>query len=516
MKSKLLLIAYRAFGDWVFTTPILPFLFEKYDVYLDCNLKVYSLVYDDPRFKEIIVFNDSEFLTRINSDPEFDKDKFIQSRLQELYDRIQPDKIIDLSMSLENRCIASREQEIFRASLKERQNVFSKYDYYEEIFKHSGLEVPKYFKLDTMYFSPKQIQVVESWRKKHTSDFLVMVPLLGSCMQKFYPDIYDVILHIINKYHNSHVYLIGEHGIYEGGIDHDRVHDLTGKISIKQTFLMTKYADYVLGPETGVVVAAGMFGTHKTMLCNTVKVSQVCGKHKNDHSLQSNWFCSPCHKGIYIEEDCDAIKYLEGVPYSGCVHGFKKEDILTIVDEVYNKTNIYNKDYIERYIERANTSLGRTIYKARWDLIEKYCHGNLKLLDYGCASGAFHKSSRNGFVTSGYDVNPLSQYHKLPEGKVDILTMWDVIEHLHDPSEPIRKFNPEYLFITTPNLHRGVDFPTWKHNRPQEHLHYFDEDSLGRLVEQEGYEVLEFNYIEGAIRDPEKDLDIVTVVARKR
>lgn len=278
---------------------------------------------------------------------------------------------------------------------------------------------------------------------------------------------------------------------------------------------MMKYADYAFGPETGLMVAAGMWGTPKTMLCNTTAIHQTCSMHKNDRSLQSSAPCSPCHKGIYTEEDCEDVRYVEGIPYSGCVHGFGFDEICGIIKDVYEQKNIYNADYFNRYVERAYSELGRKIYASRWDLIEKHCHGNLRLLDYGCASGAFHKASRNGFITDGYDINPNSPYHKTPEGKVDILTLWDVIEHLHDPAEPLKKHAPEYVFISTPNLHEGVEFDTWKHNRPGEHLHYFTLQSLSALLQDNGYKVIDHNYDEGAIRDTEKPKDIITVAAVK-
>jgi hypothetical protein len=514
-KPKLLLIAYRAFGDWVYTIPVLPFLFEEYDVHLECNNKVYALAYDDPRFHGISLFNDTKFISKSFADKDFDSQKVMQDHLQEVYDEIKPDRVIDLAGSLERGCIASREQPEFFNTQSERHEIFGKRDYYDSIFKHCGLKVPSEYRLDMMYFSEQQEEIVKRWKNNHISDFLIIVPPLGTCMQKFYPNMTDLILEIVDIYHNAHVYLMGEAGITEGSMIHDRIHDMTGKLSIKQSFLMTKYADYVLGPETGLLVSAGMFGTHKTMLCNTVSVGQVCGKHKNDHSLQSNHFCSPCHKGIYEERDCDDVQYIESIPYSGCVHGWEYDDILNIVKEVYEQRNIYNHEYYSRYVKRAESDIGKMIYKKRWEMIEKYCHGNMKLLDYGCASGAFHRSSKNGFTTSGYDINPNSQYHKVYDGEVDILTMWDVIEHLHDPMAPIKKHNPKYVFLCTPNKHEGVDLASWKHYRPNEHLHYFNNESLRDMLEKQGYRVLEHNHDEGHLRDADKPIDIISMAAVK-
>lgn len=515
-KPKLLLIAYRAFGDWFYTVPVLPFLFEKYEVHLECNRKVYSLAYDDERFCGITAFDDTAYLKQVMGNENFDKDKHLQEHLQRVYDEVKPDKVIDLSFSHENNTIASRGQEEFLAPIEERRVRFGNKDYYEAVFKHIGMEMPEKFDLATMYWTPEQIGYGERWRNRHISDFLVVVPIMGSCMQKFYPYMNDVITHIVDTYHNAHVYIMGEAGITEGSFCHDRVYDMTGKLSIKQSVLMTKYADYVIGPETGLVVAAGMWGTHKTMLCNTVSVKQVCGKHDNDHSLQSLINCSPCHRGIYTEEDCENIRYSEGIPYSECVNWFKLKTIFDIVKDVYETQNIYNGEYFDKYVALGESELGGEIYKSRWEMIEKHCHGDKKLLDYGCASGAFISSARNGFIVSGYDINPHSPYHEKPEDSVvDILTMWDVVEHLNDPQEPIRRYSPDYVFLSTPNLHDNVDFDSWKHNRPGEHLHYFNETSLTEMLNDLGYKILDMNFVEGKLRSPERAKDIISVAAVK-
>lgn len=516
-KQKLLLIAYRAFGDWLYSIPILPFLFKEYEVYLECNKKVYSLAYDDPRFAGISVFNDTLFLNKALSDSSFDKDVALSDHMAAVMDRVKPDRVIDLSFSHESKTIASNHQKEFSMPVADRQAIYGNKDYYEAVFKHVGIDMPDDLKLDTMYYSESQHGFGERWRKLHTSDFLVMIPLLGSCMQKVYLEADAAAQHIVDKYHNAHVYLMGEEGILEVKPEHERIHDITGRLSIKQSMLMLKYADYVIGPETGLLVAAGMWGTPKTMLCNTINVKQCNGRHENDYSLQSSWVCSPCHKGIYVEADCDDVAYADDTPYSACVGGYKQEDIYAIIDEVYNKKNIYNKDYLNKYVTISQTELGAKIYEQRWDLIRNHCLDAQTLIDYGCASGAFIQSEGSFLDTQGYDVNPYSPYHQHPEPKsYDILTLWDVIEHLHEPEAPILKYAPEYIFISTPNLHENVVFDEWKHNRPGEHLHYFDEISLVKFLDTHGYKVLETNFGEGQLRDPEKPKDIITMVAKKK
>lgn len=175
---------------------------------------------------------------------------------------------------------------------------------------------------------------------------------------------------------------------------------------------------------------------------------------------------------------------------------------------------LYNEEYLQEYEQRANSDIGRAIYKSRWRLVEKYCHRGT-LLDYGCGSGAFHKSSENGFDAYGYDINPYSGFDIVPPDKVDILTMWDVIEHLPNPTGPLTKLSPEYVFICTPNIDNADEVTSWKHFKPGEHIHYFNLKSLTAILACAGYEVVEHNFEEGSLRDPNNEDAILTVVARK-
>ena len=55
----------------------------------------------------------------------------------------------------------------------------------------------------------------------------------------------------------------------------------------------------------------------------------------------------------------------------------------------------------------------------------------------------------------------------------------------------------------------------WKHYKPHEHLYYFYLTSITNELNEIGYKVLEHNFIEGSIRNPESPEDIITVVARR-
>jgi len=512
MKKKLLVLGYRAYGDWIYSLPAIMSLRDKYDLYIETNSKGFELLHDDPRIKSLSIWDMSKFSME-------DWDRIVKERKEKLIAEIKPDRVIDLHKTIENSCIAESNQEEFDLPLEERRKLFGSKNFYENVFDACCVFMPDNFNKEGVYFSEENEAWGHRWRMKHENEFIVIVPIAGSCAHKVYPAMKQLTLKIVERYPNARIFLVGDATVKEAQWKHERIHGTAGELSMKQVIMMTKYADYVIGGETGVLVAAGMWGTPKTMLCTASSVYQCCKHHDNDYSLQSNAACSPCHKAIYGITDCDDIQFsgLDRVPYPKCVTGFGVEGLMGIVEKVYNKKNIYNKDYYDRFVERASSKIGEEIYLSRWDLIEKYCHGDMSLLDYGCASGAFHKSSRNGFKCDGFDVNPYSGFNKLPDECPDILTMWDVIEHLTDPIEELRKFPSKYLFISTPNVGavKG-DIKKWRHYRPGEHLHYFDIHSLRESMNELGYDILEHNFSEGQIRNPNEPNDIITIVAERR
>lgn len=182
--------------------------------------------------------------------------------------------------------------------------------------------------------------------------------------------------------------------------------------------------------------------------------------------------------------------------------------------------SIYGKEYAEKYKHLASTALGNAIYFARWALIKRFVSSGV-LLDFGCGPGAFVERAKYAtdlgrFQVHQYDINPTCGFTELPKEPVDVLTMWDSIEHVPNYYGLIQQINPQWLFITTPNLESVVKpIGDWKHYRRREHIYYFDRHSLGVILEDLGYKILEFNYDEGKLRDPEHPDAILTVVARK-
>ena len=139
-----------------------------------------------------------------------------------------------------------------------------------------------------------------------------------------------------------------------------------------------------------------------------------------------------------------------------------------------------------------------------------------RLLDFGAAAGFFiEQASQNGWHAEGVEINDrMVRYGRevlgckisntdlprlLANGvRFDIVTMWEVIEHLPDPRETLQDIhellNPGgYIALTTPDSGSliakvlGRRWLGWQ--KVPEHLFFFDARNLKRLLFDCGFEI---------------------------
>jgi SAM-dependent methyltransferase len=142
------------------------------------------------------------------------------------------------------------------------------------------------------------------------------------------------------------------------------------------------------------------------------------------------------------------------------------------------------------------------------------------VLDVGCSAGLFLKRARDaGFAVSGLEMSPRSvEYARstlalnvhqgaiedavFADASFDIITLFDVIEHLADPyaaaKHLARWLKPGgILLMSTPNIDglfprvsylpsKALDY--WPHPEPPHHLFQFSEKTLADLARQAGLE----------------------------
>ena len=154
-------------------------------------------------------------------------------------------------------------------------------------------------------------------------------------------------------------------------------------------------------------------------------------------------------------------------------------------------------------------------YNSMMPAIEKYCRPPGRVLDVGCYLGVFLDVARaRGWQTAGVEpsawaaertrqrghqiVNaPLRLSNLLPES-FELVTLWDVIEHLHDPLGQLREIyglvTPGGIFalttMDTGSLYAKMCGRRWPWYMRM-HLYYFTRGTLARMLHDAGFEVLE-------------------------
>lgn len=328
-KPKLLLIGYRAYGDWIYTAPVLPLLFDKYDVYAEMNFKGEELFGDDPRFKEKNYF----YFETVK--PE-EVNTIGDQREKDLIERIKPDKVINLNGTLELTCIARREQSEFFRPVGDRRVIFGGNGFYDAVFNRCELEVPNPLNLEGLYFQPDHIRWAQEWSWKNEGKFVIMLCMNGSSIHKKFWNWQNVVEALLDRYPEALIYLMGDDAKVVGDFKHDRVRPaFFPTLNFKQCVLMTKYVDVVIGPETGIMVAAGMHGTPKIMACSASSVWQTTQYQRNDFSFQLPVACSPCHLSVFEPEDCENIVEVENRKTPACVKFLPADLIIERCDYVY-------------------------------------------------------------------------------------------------------------------------------------------------------------------------------------
>jgi 2-polyprenyl-3-methyl-5-hydroxy-6-metoxy-1,4-benzoquinol methylase len=155
----------------------------------------------------------------------------------------------------------------------------------------------------------------------------------------------------------------------------------------------------------------------------------------------------------------------------------------------------------------ARTKQGVLNFPASWSV-----------LDVGSGSGRFLLRMRAlGWKTYGVELDPeAAQISRslglgvvtgdllsvsLPAPPFDVITMWEVIEHLPQPLDTLRRrrqliASDGFIILSTPNARSWVAwlFPRWWNDIPR-HLVAYSTPTLSSLLRQSGFEVYQVDYV---------------------
>ncbi len=191
--------------------------------------------------------------------------------------------------------------------------------------------------------------------------------------------------------------------------------------------------------------------------------------------------------------------------------------------------DVYNEDYwrsdspkTKGYADYASESeLYLKTFRRRTRLVRQYLPAKARILDVGCAAGFFLRVMReHGHDVRGVELSQaiaqeairdlgedrvwVGTLDSVPEdregyakGSFDLVTMWDVIEHVADPQEILRQARAMlkpggHLLIETQNVDSRFARmlgPKWHHFKHEEHIYHFNPKTVREVLDQAGFTV---------------------------
>lgn len=148
-----------------------------------------------------------------------------------------------------------------------------------------------------------------------------------------------------------------------------------------------------------------------------------------------------------------------------------------------------------------------------------------KILDIGYGQGHFLEVAKN--IIPYCFGNDITEECPLPEGTFfiknifedfyDVVTFFDSLEHFENIYD-IKNLKTNYIAISVPWCeYKGSEwFKTWKHRRPDEHLWFFNDNSLTNFMKEIGFRKINTCNIEDTIRkDPNNKPNILSGIYEK-
>lgn len=183
-------------------------------------------------------------------------------------------------------------------------------------------------------------------------------------------------------------------------------------------------------------------------------------------------------------------------------------DDFGIIHQVNPEPFVYDTNYTSVYDTEAYQKRSDMIQALRVAFIQNNTHAE-RILDFGAGNGAFCRFAKDHFEeVIAYDVAshniPGVNNSPIPFVPVDCYTFHDSLEHLPH-LDIVRELPCRYVSISLPYCHYHYCGKEWfdklyKHRKPNEHLHHFDESALRRFMEFHGWKAIQVGKHEDIVR----------------
>jgi len=288
-KKSALVIRYGALGDAVISTPVVRQLKkEGYYVVYNCSDYSVSVLKENPNIDEFILQA---------------KDVIPNEELGEYWAEIGKDfdRVINLSGTVEEGLLKVQGKPEFDWSHNKRHKECNKnyVDFNMEVAGYPELKGQK----TELFFTEQEEILAQTFVENHPNRFIIIWAMSGSSMHKVYPW-GEYVAGEIWKKHENEVCIVTVGDDFARMLEWTMPHTLPrcGIFTVRQAMLMTKYAHLVIGPETGILNAAGCYDTPKIVFLSHSSELNLTKYWRNVTALHpENCRCHPCHKLIYVD-----------------------------------------------------------------------------------------------------------------------------------------------------------------------------------------------------------------------
>ena len=229
----------------------------------------------------------------------------------------------------------------------------------------------------------------------------------------------------------------------------------------------------------------------------------LCGS--NAGTIKHTYKSPPDVFGTFTVRQCDVCRHMFTHPLPS------KALLESIYDSDAHLSFQSTKEHLEARREEDNS---------RWDLILRHIRAGT-VVDLGCGTGTFLALAPNHGL-KGFGIEPYPKlaefarnemevevYASLEEledivNSVDVIALWDVLEHLENPREILKQVKDRLrpgglLVIGVPNaasLGARLFGGHWVGWCVPIHMHHFTIDILRRLLNEHGFHILEERFIQ--------------------
>ena len=292
---------YGALGDAIIMTPLIRQLAEDgYEVTLNITPYAAAVLEHNPYISNVIIQ---------------ERDVIPNPQLGEYWElwRGEYDRYINLSESLEGSLLIVEKRREFYSPKSYRHGKCN-VNYFDQTMRLGGYpEITG--RRGELYFTSRELKEAQQFRDRYANKFLIMWALNGSSHHKVYPFMEPFLREWLPAHPDAVVVTVGDKTAQLLEIDdHPQVVCKADRWTIRQAMCMTQFVDLVIGPETGILNAAGCYDTPKVTFLSHSTHENLCKYWLNDHCIEPDAEvapCYPCHQLHYSRESCPLLQVMD-------------------------------------------------------------------------------------------------------------------------------------------------------------------------------------------------------------